>query len=139
MFPRTVFLSLAPGRRAPVACVALAVALAVAGCGDAPKAPRVNTEAARAALQQTLEAWKSGKTPQSLKESSPAITAQDMDWEAGQKLLGFEVLGEGKDDDANVRIPVELTIEGKGGKEQRKKVSYVVGTSPAVTVFRELF
>jgi hypothetical protein len=129
------------GRYAPgiPGCLALVAAFTFGGCGDAPKAPRVNSEAARAALQTALEAWKSGQTPAALKSGSPAITAQDMDWESGQKLLSFQVLSPGQDDDANLRIPVELTLEEQGGKEKRKKVSYVVSTSPAVTVFRELF
>jgi hypothetical protein len=113
--------------------------VSLCGCEGAPRAPRVNSDAARAALQTTLETWKSGRTPESLKTGSPAITAQDMDWESGQTLLDFQVLGPGQDDDANLRIPVELTLKDKGGRENRKKVSYVVGTSPAVTVFRELF
>ena len=56
---------------------------------------------------------------------------------AGHRLVRYEVTGEGKDDDANLRIPVRLTIRTEQGKEMKKSVSYVVGTSPALTVFRE--
>ena len=56
---------------------------------------------------------------------------------AGHQLVGYEVAGDGKDDDANLRIPVQLTLRTPQGQEVRKKVSYVVGTSPSLTVFRD--
>ena len=46
--------------------------------------------------------------------------------------------GDGKDDNANLRIPVKLTLRTPQGREIQKAVSYVVGTSPALTVFRDL-
>lgn len=117
----------------------LALAVVLSGCEGAPQAAKVNPDAARTALTAALDAWKSGQAPKALKSHSPAITAQDMDWESGEKLLSYEVLGTGEDDDANLRVPVELTLQGPGGRETRRKVTYVVGTSPAITVFRELF
>lgn len=119
---------------------ALAVSLGIAGCSSsAQKAPAVNPARAREALRTTLDCWKNGGTPDQLKNGPAAITAQDFDWMAGVKLVGYEVAGEGKYDDANLRIPVELTLRDPAGKEVKKRVSYVVGTAPALTVFREMF
>ena len=38
--------------------------------------------------------------------------------------------------DSNLRVPVQLTLKSKDGKDLTKEVSYLVTTSPAVTVFR---
>ena len=114
--------------------------LGVGGCSEGPgRAAAVDSLKARDALKTSLEHWKSGGKLDDLKTSSPAITIQDLDWEGGKELVGFEILDEGKDDDANLRIPVALTIREKGGREQKKSVKYVVGTSPVITVFREIF
>jgi hypothetical protein len=111
-----------------------------AGCGTGPeRAAPVDADRAREALRTALESWKKGAQPTALQSHSPPITVQDMDWEAGAKLLAYEIVGDGKNDDANLRCPVKLTIRDAQGKETKKQVTYVVGTSPAVTVFRELF
>lgn len=110
----------------------------IAGCtGGARHADPVDPERAREALRTTLEAWKKGESVAALKSGSPPIVAQDFDWMAGYRLVTFEVDGAGKDDDANLRIPVTLTLRSAQGKEIRKAVTYVVGTSPSITVFRD--
>jgi hypothetical protein len=108
------------------------------GCsGGSGRAAPVNPGRAREALKTALESWKKGEKPDALKSASPSIVVQDFDWMAGRTLVQYEVTGEGKDDDANLRIPVTLTIRTAQGKEVRKDVSYVVGTSPSLTVFRD--
>ena len=112
------------------------LALLAPGCSPGPqKAAAVDAEQARQALGTALDAWKAGKKPGDLKSGSPPITVQDLDWEGGAKLTSYELAGEGTLDNANLRIPVVLMIAGG----QPKEVSYVVGTSPSITVFRELF
>jgi hypothetical protein len=131
-----------PGRalRAALLLLAVATLLAPAGCSPGPqRAAAVDPAAARTALQSALDAWKAGQKPADLKAASPAITVQDLDWESGSRLVSYEVKSEGTHDDANLRIPVSLTLSGPSGGEQKKDVTYVVGTSPAITVFRELF
>jgi hypothetical protein len=108
------------------------------GCSSQPVAP-VDKPGARQALHTTLESWRRGDPIDALRALSPSIVAQDMDWEAGRELIEFKVLDEGKDEAVNLRIPVDLRIRDKGGKEVKKKVKYVVGTSPVITVFREIF
>jgi hypothetical protein len=110
----------------------------VPGCGGAPRAAAVDPPKARDALRTTLEGWKGGAKPDDLRNGAPSITAQDLDWMAGATLVEYTILGDGTFDDANLRIPVELTLRDPGGRQVRKKVSYVVGTSPRITVFREL-
>jgi hypothetical protein len=125
-------------RPAAICAVLATTAFLLAGCtSDAGRAPRVNAPRAREALVTVLDGWKNGATIASLQEASPKIVVQDFDWMSGHRLLEYEVGGDGKDDDANLRIPVKLTLKSPAGKEIKKKVSYVVGTSPTVTVFRD--
>lgn len=126
-------------RRGLIAAASLVSILLVAGCGGRRVAPPVDPERARAALRTALDGWKSGATPDSLRRGPAAITAQDFDWMGGSQLLDYRVEGAGDDDDANLRIPVTLMLRDPSGKEVTKRVKYVVGTSPAVTVFRDMF
>jgi hypothetical protein len=114
----------------------VAALLWVAGCSsDPPNVAPVKPEAARAALKTTLEAWKAGKTADSLGSENPAIVAQDVDWLQGKKLTAYEVVGDGIPQDANLRVEVKLTLDGEA---KEKKVFYIVGTDPKLTVFRAL-
>ncbi len=119
--------------------LAAAALLAAIGCGRGPgRAAPVEPEKARAALAAALDAWKAGRPIDSLRQESPPIVAQDFDWMAGAKLVSYELVGDGKPEDANLRIQVRLTVQGAQGKAAPKTVTYVVGTDPALTVFRAL-
>ncbi|HEY2785195.1 MAG TPA: hypothetical protein VGJ05_09490 [Fimbriiglobus sp.] len=110
------------------------VCLLAVGCGDRPVAKSVEPEKAREALKTTLDAWKAGRPIKSLQSDTPPIVAQDFDWMAGAKLDAYEVLGEGTPMDANLKVPVKLTLKG----QQPKTVNYVVGTDIRLTVFRAM-
>ena len=128
-----------PASRRPIAgaLAALAVAGAVAGCSGGPRAAPVAPDRAREALRTALDRWKQGDPPEALKGADPPIVVQDFDWMAGRRLVAYRVLGDGEDDDANLRIPVALTIAKADGGEARSDVTYVVGTDPVLTVFRD--
>src|SRR5689334_17618700 len=76
------------------------------GCGGSGTAAPVDPPRAREALKVAMESWKKGDRIDALRSGSPPIVAQDFDWMGGHRLLAYEVKGEGKDDDANLRIPV---------------------------------
>lgn len=128
-----------PGAGKMMMIVTVAVALAVTGCGGAPQAAAVDAPKARQALETALEGWKKGTPPDALQNGSPPMTVQDLDWTNGFKLVNYQIDEDTKEVDANVRITVKLTLKDPKGKEVQKQVRYVVGTSPSVTVFRELF
>lgn len=112
----------------------------LAGCSSSSGGAKpVDAVGARQALQTAMESWKKGDPISLLKEQNPKIVVQDLDWEGGAKLLSYKVLDEGRDEALNLSIPVELTLQNKSGKEAKKKVKYMVGTSPVITVFREIF
>lgn len=107
------------------------------GCFQGSAAGPVDPPVALEALRVTLEAWKREKPIDSLESGSPQVVAQDLDWLAGLKLVDYQVEGDGKENDVNLRVPVKLTLKTLQGKQVKKNVTYVIGTSPAVTVFRD--
>jgi hypothetical protein len=129
----------APGRvpRCLVNSLAIVVAF-LGGCSGSQHGPPVEAERAREILKTALDVWKKGDTPASLSNNTPAITAQDLDWLGGAKLVDYEVTGEGKSLEATRRVPVTLTLKMANGKEAKKKVNYIVATSPYLSVFRAL-
>jgi hypothetical protein len=118
---------------------AAAACAALAGCSGGPRtAAPVEPDKARAALRTTLDAWKAGKSPESLARADPPIVAQDLDWMTGSKLTEYELADDGKAEDANLRVRVRLTVRDTQGKTTTKTAVYVVGTDPKLTVFRAL-
>lgn len=129
-----------PSRRTASALVIALAAALVAGCsgGGSGAAGAVDAPKAREALKAALDGWKRGDKPASFEKATPPMTVQDMDWMAGAKLVSYQVMGDGKEFGPNLNIPVDLTLRTPQGKESKKSVNYVVGTSPIVTVFRAL-
>lgn len=109
----------------------------VIGCGG--NAHAVKPDVAQQTLRTALDSWKSGQTVESLKKGSPSIVVQDQDWSGGAKLVDYEVLDGAKPVDANLQAKVKLKLRDAKDVEAEKTVSYVVGTSPVLTVFRDMF
>ena len=63
--------------------VALIATACLAGCGVRQRAAPLDVELAREVLKTSLEAWKKGDSPDTLKNGSPSIIAQDPDWVTG--------------------------------------------------------
>lgn len=115
------------------------VSIGSMGCSDGPaRAAPVDPAKAKTALLTALDAWKAGKSIDSLAKEEPSIIAQDFDWMARKKLAKYQVQGDGKAQDANLRVPVKLTILDGDGEPQEKTVIYIVGTDIKLTVFRAL-
>ena len=111
----------------------LLVLLPAAGCGRAkpPEAPAA--EAARQALTAALDAWKAGKPPGKVEGTSPRVHAVDTDWQRGQALEGYEIVGD--EPGAGLRtFTVRLTL---GGPTRPQEVRYVVLGLDPVNVLRE--
>jgi hypothetical protein len=124
-----------------VACVATMALLFLSGCSGSSKAHAVDTPRAQEALKTALDQWKKGEGPRSLESSPTPMTIQDFDWAAGAKLIDYQIVDDGKAYDANLRVRVKLTLSEPGkdkGKSTEKTVWYLVGTSPSVTVFRDM-
>jgi hypothetical protein len=123
-----------------VACLGALAILFFSGCSGSSHAHDVDPARAKEALKTALERWKNGEDPGSLAKSATPMTVQDFDWMAGAKLMEYQIVDDGKAQDANLRVRVKLTLSnvGKGNGKVEKAVWYLVGTSPSVTVFRDM-
>ena len=110
----------------------------VLGCdGGAYQSAPVNASKARETLTTALESWKSGEPAELMQDQTPSIVVQDFDWLGGAKLLSFEILDETKEVNANLVAKVKLNLQDKRGAKSEKTVTYLVGTAPTLTVFRD--
>lgn len=121
------------------AVVAVAMIGLCGGCGGEGSPHPVDSELARQTLRKVLESWKAGESIESWPEQSPPVVVQDMDWLSGQMLEEFELLDEGSAVDANLHAQVRLTLRSKDSQSTSEKtVTYLVSTSPHLTVFRQI-
>lgn len=124
--------------RSAAVLVCAALWFSVSGCGPR-RAKAVNVELAKTTLIKVLDHWKSGGKINDLQDASPKIVVQELNWTNGKTLQDFALIGEGWAEDANWYCEVELTFAPKDGDESAtKKVTYVVGTDPVLTVFRAI-
>lgn len=116
----------------------LAVCTQNFGCSGSATSDPVRPDVAKDTLVSALNSWKEGKTAESLRKESTEIVVQDVDWTAGAKLNGYELMDDGEEIGANLSIEVRLDLVDQEGKSASKQVWYVVGTDPVLTVFRDL-
>jgi hypothetical protein len=121
------------------ACLGAMLILTLSGCSSG-RAHAVDPPRAREALKTALDHWKQGENLRSLSSSATPMTVQDFEWESGSKLIAYEIVDDGRPADANLRVKVRLTTKGTeaGSKKSERTVSYLVTTSPSVTVFRDM-
>lgn len=119
--------------KTPRFCLVAAFALGLLGpsCGGPSMNPKV--DAARSALERTLDAWQSGKRPDALAKENPPVQVADNEWAGGRKLASFEILGE-IPSETDKRFKVKLAY---GGKAKDAEVVYIVLGAGASAVFRE--
>jgi hypothetical protein len=99
------------------------------GCsqGNTPSHP-LDQDLARASVQKAMQAWVDGKTP---KDLEPEIVVGDPDWKQGKKLVSFEIMANNETSDgSNLHIVVKQKFD-----ESDSEVTYIVGTSPVITIF----
>ena len=114
-------------------CVCL---MLLAGCAD-PAGTPVNLDVAQQTLTTVMDGWKEGKTPDDLNAETPSIFVQEMEWTNGAKLLDYQIVSD-TEAGPNLNVRVKLKLSDADGKVTEKMVTYVVGTSPTLTVYRNL-
>ena len=100
-----------------------------AGCSSEQAAVHsLNEAVARDSVQKAMQAWVDGRLPEDLR---PDIVVGDSAWDQGQTLVSFEILHEAETTDgSNLHIRVRRTLESS-----ESTVTYIVGTTPVVTIF----
>jgi len=115
------------------------VAFATLPACNQPRVAAVDPELARTTLVEVLEHWKQGGTIDELRNGTRPVVVQESHWSSGHVLQDFKILDDGRIEDANLFSEVELTLQAPGGGNAiKKKVTYVVGTHPVLTVFRAI-
>ena len=103
----------------------------IVGCGQA-RSYALNTDVAQASVEEAMQAWVDGATPDDLK---PNIIVGDSEWNQGKKLTSFEILeDDATTDGSNLHIRVKRKFRSDRGSSE-STVKYIVSTSPAITIF----
>ena len=116
-------------------CLALSMLLTFVGCSR-PTAAVSDVQQATSLLTSTLDAWKSGATLAEQRDKTPPVYVVEDLWRNGSTLKSFELKGPGQILGTNVRFQVELSCDSAGSSKPQK-ASYLVTTTPALTVARE--
>ena len=119
--------------------VAVGFCLIVAtGCGRG-SAGALDADLARQSLTRVLDAWKAGGHPEDLKNESPEIFVNELDWQQGRKLNGYQITGEGTSDGRKLTVPVTLLLQLPArANVQRVQATYSITVAPAIVVIREM-
>jgi hypothetical protein len=111
----------------------LAVCALSIGCRRAPNfIPSSATS--REALETALNTWVSGKRLGPIDTASPPIQVVDSAWFKGQRLSGYEILGEEKSQDGS---PCFSVLLHKSSPKADESVRYIVTGRSPVWVYRE--
>ena len=123
------------GRFARRTGFAAVLAAGIVGCswGSTPADP----QEAEHALQAALDAWQRGESAETLRERRPPIYVVDHEWRAGRKLVRYELAGAGQPAGNDQRCEAVLYFPDRRARPVAQKVSYSVGTRPALSVVRE--
>jgi hypothetical protein len=98
-----------------------------AGCKDEVKNYTPSESNARAALETALTQWRDGQAkPAEFPLGKVKVQVADQNWEAGQKLQGFEIVG----DDGATTGPRAFTVKLKTPKGEQSTKYYVFGIDP---------
>ena len=109
--------------------------LLVVGCARPPSTS--DPDKAPGLVRTVLDAWKDGRTAESLKDGS-SIHAADPQWQAGARLIKYEIdEGGTRVEGYDVRCPVRLWLEINGQAKGPVTVFYSVATTPNQVVVRD--
>lgn len=123
-----------PGWPSRLFLIAMTLPLAaLIGCGGGPSDHAFDPELARTSLDKAMQAWVDGRSPEELQ---PEIVVGDVDWKSGKKLISYEILAASeKSDGSNLHVKVVREIQEDKGSPRKSEKTYIVGTSPVVTIF----
>jgi hypothetical protein len=112
--------------RAPLCALLAGLALMAQGCNKG--APKTPADRAEVAVEEFLDAWSRGESPDKFASSHPGTTVSDPDWKAGTRLLSF-LCAETKPGEQSTplfRCRVALSLRDRKGKAVNREVTYEV-------------
>ena len=126
-------LRLFPPWRAALVCWSI-LAVTTSGCGRKSESDYVSSdETVQHVLESALTAWQNGKPPGVLAGTSPPVQVVDAQWQSGQKLRSFEILGE----DEAEGVPRWFRVKLNLASGQEEVVHYVIVGKESVWVYRD--
>lgn len=127
--PRTIF-------RSFLYAVTVLSALSALGCGQ--NDPKLAEHKAEKVVDEFLDAWSRGESPEKFAAADRTIQGSDPDWKAGHRLLSFlsdEVKGTPEKPD-RIRCRVALSLQDRNGNKWDKKVEYEVQVGDKILITR---
>lgn len=106
--------------------------LVLVGCGG-----KEDLGKARAAVESSLNKWKSGGQPQQM--SAEGIEFTDPDWSDGLRLIEFSVKQVSSQPQQGPRVVVLLNLQNRAGKMISTEVAYEVLLKDTIKVGRDAF
>jgi hypothetical protein len=107
------------------------------GCASKGRNLPLDKTLARESLIVFLDTWKNKQSAKLLKDRTPSIVGLDDDWDAGKKLESYEIVNMDRNDGSNVYAVVNLNFANADGAGKSRRVTYIIGTSPVVSIFRD--
>ncbi len=105
-----------------------------AGCSkNAALPPETDPNAAREAMTAALDAWKEGKTPDSLKQKQPPVDFRDTNWEKGSILKDYTIKADERFG-VSIKLTVQLQLQDKDGNIRERIAVYNVDTGPTMVI-----
>jgi len=111
-------------------CVML---LGLLGCSEGKTYP-LDRDLARSSLEDAMQAWIDGQKPEDLQ---PGMYVSDPAWQAGKKLVSFEILADEDDDPSNLHLRVKRKFNPED-RSTDQTVKYIISTSPAISIAPQL-
>ncbi len=117
----------------------LAAIIALVGCrsGGSVKASG-SEDQVKQAVQQMLDAWKSGSQLSEFAASHPEIVVADEDWQGGAVLSAYKLIEPATLNGSHWRQKAELQLKGKG-KSQKTGAIYAVTLGEKTSILRSDF
>lgn len=106
----------------------------VSGCGGNDLPTEANPEKSQEALKTSLESWKNGEKPESLKRLPTPIYFTDLDQGKGIRLLDYKIESEAKRFGQSMRYTVRLSLQQQQGSKVQKQRTYNIETDPFIVI-----
>jgi hypothetical protein len=126
-----------PGQLFFLLMLILAESTFIAGCSEPVEIQaRGNADAAKSALANVLDSWKTGHPPEDLQSSDPAVWVADEDWEDKRKLSDYQIDSEPELNGGHWRVYVDLTLDGN---RRPLEACYAVTLGDSISIIRSDF
>jgi hypothetical protein len=111
-------------------------ALLAQGCGSS--SPNQPADKAERFVDEFLDCWARGESPDKLADRNPSIQVSDPDWKAGYRLTSFLIVETKQDQGTpgHVQCRVALSLADRKANKSEKEVKYDVRVGDKIVIGR---